>query len=157
MSWIKQGFAAAVLCWVLGSPPALAQGGVMTEAKAWGALVYAGDGGVEGLGPGVSKQFGAVEGQLKKLFKTERLVLLAEHIQEIFKEYESWVVPSKELYLKVDSRGPVEGGGTQLGLQVWQGSKVLVKTDAVLVKDKPLIIGGPAWRGGRLIFVVVLQ
>jgi hypothetical protein len=74
----------------------------------------------------------------------------------IFKEYESWVVPSKELYLKIDSRGPAPGGGTRLGVQVWQGDKVLAKADAVLKPDEPLFIGGPQWRGGRLVFVIVL-
>jgi hypothetical protein len=80
--------------------------------------------------------------------------LLGRHTQKVFKEYESWVVPSKELCLKMDSRGPTENGGVQLHIQLWQDKKVLVKSDAKLAPDQPIIIGGPKWRKGRLIFVL---
>lgn len=140
---------------------------VATEARAWGAIVYAGPEAIAGLETGDAEDadaavaararlFEGVRAKLVKSFPAERHVLLAEHTQKIFKEYESWVVPSKELFLKIDSRGPAKGGGTKLGVQVWQGEKVLAKADAVLTPDKPLFIGGPKWRGGRLIFVVVL-
>ncbi len=130
-----------------------------TEARVWGALVYAGEGDVRALEKiADKKQFDDVRKRLLKVFPNHRRFrLIGEHTQVIFKEYESWVVPSKELYLKVDSRGPAKGGGTKLRIQVWQGDRVLVKSDAVLRKDRPLFIGGPKWRGGRLIFVVVLQ
>jgi hypothetical protein len=59
--------------------------------------------------------------------------------------------------LKVDSKGPAEGGGINLHLQFWRDQQVLVKTDAVLKEGSPLFIGGPKWREGQLLFVLVLQ
>jgi hypothetical protein len=97
------------------------------------------------------------EGKLKKVFPFSNYHLIGKHTQKVFKEYESWVVPSKDLCLKIDSRGPAEGGGVNVHLQLWQDTKVLVKSDAVIRPGKPIFLGGPDWRGGRLIFVVMLK
>ena len=99
----------------------------------------------------------ALETRLQKVFPFTNYHLIGRHSQKVFKEYESWVVPSKDLCLKIDSRGPAEGGGVNVHLQLWQDTKVLVKSDAVLVEDKPIFLGGPEWRRGRLIFVVRLK
>lgn len=150
--WIAA--VAAVVLLPLSAPAE--EKGAATEAKVWGALIYAGEGEVNGVEQ-PSPAFESLKPRLAKVFKTEKFTVIAQHQQKIFKEYESWVVPSKELYLKIDSRGPAEGGGTKLDLQVWQDEKVLAKTDAVLKEDRPLFVGGPKWRGGRLIFVVMLE
>jgi hypothetical protein len=82
--------------------------------------------------------------------------MLGRHSQSVLKEYESWVVPSKDLCLKIDSRGPAaDGTGIKLHVQLWQDRAVLVKCDAILKLKTPIFIGGPNWRGGRLVFVVV--
>ena len=99
----------------------------------------------------------SMEARLKKVFPYTHYHLIGKHSQQVFKEYESWVVPSKDLCLKIDSRGPAESGGVNVHLQLWQDTKVLVKSDAVLLKDKPIFLGGPNWRKGRLIFVVRLK
>ncbi len=99
----------------------------------------------------------ALEGKLKKVFPYSHYHLIGRHTQKVFKEYESWVVPSKDLCLKLDSRGPAAEGGVNIHLQLWQDTKVLVKSDSVLRADKPIFLGGPNWRTGRLIFVVRLK
>ena len=99
----------------------------------------------------------SLESRLGKVFPYSNYHLIGRHSQKVFKEYESWVVPSKDLCLKIDSRGPAGGGGVNVHLQLWQDTKVLVKSDAVLLQDKPIFLGGPDWRGGRLIFVVRLK
>ncbi len=99
----------------------------------------------------------ALEERLKKVFRQSHFHLIGKHTQKVFKQYESWVVPSKDLCLKIDSRGPAEGGGVNIHMQLWQDTRVLVKSDAVLRPDKPIFLGGPDWRGGRLIFVVRLK
>lgn len=108
----------------------------------------------------VALEAGLLENTTKRLaraFNYQHFHLIGRHTQKVFKEYESWVVPSKDLCLKMDSRGPAEGGGVNLHLQLWQDKKVLVKSDTVIRKDRPVFLGGPNWRGGRLIFVVVLK
>ncbi|MDB6136455.1 MAG: hypothetical protein JWM59_4698 [Verrucomicrobiales bacterium] len=98
-----------------------------------------------------------LDGRLKKVFPFSNFHLIGKHTQKVFKEYESWVVPSKDLCLKIDSRGPAEGGGVNVHLQLWQDTKVLVKSDSVIRPGQPIFLGGPKWRGGRLIFVVMLK
>ena len=80
-----------------------------------------------------------------------------QHQQDIFREFESWVVPSQDLFLKIDPKGPADQGGVNLHLQVWREQQLLVKSDAVLRAGSPLFIGGPAWKSGRLIFVLSLD
>lgn len=99
--------------------------------------------------------FTELEARLKKVFPFRHFHLIGRHSQDIFKEYESWVVPSKDLCLKIDSRGPAESGGVNVHLQLWQDTKVLVKSDAVIQPGRPIFLGGPNWRKGRLIFVVM--
>ncbi|MEZ5301366.1 MAG: hypothetical protein R3F11_12040 [Verrucomicrobiales bacterium] len=100
--------------------------------------------------------FKAMEERLKKAYEGKEFSLLGEHTQNVFKAYETWVVPSKEVFLRVDSKGPAEGGGLKLNVQLWRGEKVLVKTDADLKPNSPLVLAGPKWRGGRLLFVLML-
>jgi hypothetical protein len=95
--------------------------------------------------------------RLGKSFPQKNFQLMGKHTQMVFKDYESWVVPSKEICLKIDSRGPAESTGINLHLQLWQDKKVLVKSDATLKPNQPIFIGGPNWRKGRLIFVVMLK
>ncbi len=140
--------------------PAAASDTKPPQTIAWGGLIYAGptDTDVEGVPTAhIPKSFTPLQTRLKKVFPAERYTLIAQHTEQIFKDYESWVAPGKELFLKIDSRGPTPSGGTLIDLQVWSGEKVLVKTDATLHPDRPLIVVGPAWRRGRLLVAVSLQ
>ncbi len=99
-----------------------------------------------------------VQARLARVFtKYKKFHLIGKHSQKVFKEYESWVVPSKDLCLKMDSRGPSSNGGVKLHLQLWQDKKVLVKSDTVIQKGQPVFLSGPGWRKGQLVFVVMLK
>ena len=126
------------------------------DGRVWGALVYATDKKPEEAQKAPA-EFPDLEKRLAKVFPQRHFVVLGEHSQVIFREYESWVVPSKDLFLKLDSTGAAKNGGINLHLQFWQGQKVLVKTSTVLQPASPLFIGGPKWRDGRLIFVLLLK
>lgn len=130
-----------------------------TDGKVWGALVYATNDlkGPTGSSEVALADFADIPERLGKVFPYKRFEILGQHLQDVFREYESWVVPTKDLFLKVDSKGPADGGGINLHLQFWRDQQVLVKTDAVLKEDSPLFIGGPKWRDGQLLFVLVLQ
>jgi hypothetical protein len=129
------------------------------DGKVWGALVYATNDiqGLTGSTEAAPADFADIPGRLGKVFPFQRFEILGQHLQDVFREYESWVVPTKDLFLKVDSKGPADGGGMNLHLQFWRDQQVLVKTDAVLKEGSPLFIGGPKWREGQLLFVLVLQ
>jgi hypothetical protein len=130
-----------------------------TDGKVWGALVYATTDAAKLTGstekaPDSQKDLSS---RLAKVFKPyTHFEIIGQHLQDVFREYESWVVPSRDLFLKIDSKGPAVGGGMDLHLQVWREQQVLVKTDAVLRPGSPLFIGGPKWRDGQLLFVLDL-
>lgn len=131
-----------------------------TDAKVWGALVFATNDPAEAAAlpkVDVPAEFADIPQRLGKAFAWQRYEVIGQHLQDVFREYESWVVPTKDLFLKIDSKGPAEGGGMNLHLQFWRDQQVLVKTDAVLKAENPLFIAGPKWRGGQLLFVLVLQ
>ena len=129
-----------------------------TDGKVWGGLIYGSPtgGGADVAKGDLPKTLQDLPARLGKVFSFARFDLLGQHTQDVFREYESWVVPSKDLFLKIDSKGKAEGGGINLHLQFWQEQQVLVKTDAVLREGSPLFIGGPKWRNGQLIFVLLL-
>jgi hypothetical protein len=129
-----------------------------TDGKVWGALIYASNGDHKDLTDtdGVPDELDDLDERLGKVFPFKRFEILGQHTQDIFRQYESWVVPSKELFIKLDSKGPAEGGGINLNLQFWNNEQVLVKTDTVLRQDSPLFIGGPKWKDGKLLFVLLL-
>jgi hypothetical protein len=127
-----------------------------TDGKVWGTLIYAAAGPALALPEGVPSTLKDLDTRLAKVFPYSRFELLGQHTQDIFREYESWVVPSKDLFVKIDSKGPAEGGGIKLDLQFWRDQQVLVKTDTVLRRESPLFIGGPKWKEGRLLFVLLL-
>lgn len=127
-----------------------------TDGKVWGALIYASKGEEVDLPDEVPDNLDDLSERLAKVFPFTRFEIVGQHTQDIFRQYESWVVPSKDLFVKLDSKGPAVGGGINLNLQFWREQQVLVKTDTVLREDSPLFIGGPKWREGRLLFVLLL-
>lgn len=127
------------------------------DGSVWGALVYASAANPDKPKPTDPVEFPDLSKRLAKAFPYERFVVIGQHTQVVFREYESWVVPSRDVFLKMDSKGSTVDGGLNLHLQFWQGQQVLVKTDTVLRPSSPLFIGGPKWRDGQLIFVLELQ
>lgn len=129
-----------------------------TDGKVWGGLLYGSSAASATDVPkgDLPKGLQDLSTRLGKVFHFTHFELLGQHTQDVFREYESWVVPSKDLFLKVDSKGRAKDGGINLHLQFWREQQVLVKTDAVLREQSPLFIGGPKWRDGQLIFVLML-
>lgn len=130
-----------------------------TDGRVWGALIFATNDAAQltGAREQAAAQLPKLDERLAKVFPFKHFEILGQHQQDIFREYESWVVPSRDLFLKIDSKGPADRGGVKLHLQVWREQQVLVKSDAVLRAGSPLFIGGPPWKDGRLIFVLSLE
>ncbi len=153
-----------VICTALasaqGEPPSVVSSVKhATEGHVWGALIFATNDATQltGAKEPIHAELPRLNERLAKVFPFKHFEILGQHRQDIFREYESWVVPSRDLFMKIDSKGPADKGGVNLHLQVWREQQVLVKSDAVLRKDSPLFIGGPPWKEGRLIFVLFLE
>jgi hypothetical protein len=140
-------------------PPITPAGKHATDGHVWGALIFATNDatqltGTQGKAP---DDVPKLTQRLAKVFPYKHFEILGQHRQDIFRQYESWVVPSRDMFMKIDSKGPANQGGVNLHLQVWREHQVLVKSDAILRNGSPLFIGGPPWKGGRLIFVLSLE
>jgi hypothetical protein len=152
-----------VIIMVLCASPLIAQNttpaspiSAARDGQVWGALVYASDKQpAEKAEP--PAEFPNLAARLAKAFPYKHFQVLGQHSQDIFREYESWVVPSKDLFVKLDSKGAAKHGGIKLNIQFWQGQQVLVKSDTELLPNSPLFIAGPKWRDGRLVFILVLK
>ncbi len=98
--------------------------------------------------------------QLRKAFPDHASFrLIGENTESIFKEYECWIVPSRQLFVKIDSLGyqPDKSGGVHVHLQLWQEDHVLLKSDTIL-RRQPVFIAGPRWGdAGQLIMVLKLK
>jgi hypothetical protein len=129
-----------------------------TDGKVWGALVYATDAAekLTGVKANPPEHLQDLEAKLGKVFPWKHFEIVGQHTQDVLREYESWVVPSADLFLKVDSKGPDSAGGVHLHIQFWRQEQVLLKTDALLRPKSPLFISGPKWREGQLLFVLML-
>lgn len=85
--------------------------------------------------------------------------LLGRDTQPLLRSYESWaepLKPSDEVMVRFEAQGLPEKNTAVLDLELWLARKKIVKTDARLENDKPLLMLGPEWRGGQLIIVVAL-
>ncbi len=79
--------------------------------------------------------------------------------QPVFRSYENWASPlrpSEEILLRFESQGKSVAESMRMDLEFWLSRKKMMKADRVLKVGKPLFIGGPDWRGGRLILGVKL-
>ncbi len=119
----------------------------------YGALVLASNRSEAQAGTGTLKP--ELLEQLGKAFEFRRFELIGEHTQPLLAEYESWVIPSPELFMRVDSKGPVEGG-LGLHLQLWRRENVVLKSDTILRPGSPLFIEGPEVGEDRLLFILKL-
>ena len=139
-------------------PPAAATPRPAIDGRVWGALVYATDSAekLTGVKSEPAKLLPDLNDRLGKVFPWAHFEILGQHTQDVFRQYESWVVPTTDLFLKVDSKGRDANGGMHLHLQFWRQEQVLLKTDALLRRHSPLFIAGPKWRDGQLIFVLLL-
>ena len=140
-------------------PPIISSAKHATDGHVWGALIFATNDASQltGAKEEAHADLPKLDQRLSKVFPYKHFEILGQHRQDIFREYESWVVPSRDLFMKIDSKGPADKDGVNLHLQVWHKHQVLVKSDAILRKDSPLFIGGPPWKQGRLIFVLFLE
>lgn len=139
-----------------GSSPAPADK-AEKDGSVWGALVYASNTPLTNASSDEPAEFPNLHKRLSSVFPYKSFQVLGQHNQVVFREYESWVVPSRDVFLKLDSKGAATGGGLNLHVQFWRGQQVLVKTDVLLLAGNPLIIGGPKWRDGQLVFLLDLK
>jgi hypothetical protein len=121
--------------------------------RIWSALVLATD---ESPAKPVPEKLAAYATTIRRVFGYNSLYLLGDKKRDLKTGTETWLVPSREFFFKVEV---LERSATayQLRIELYRDTERLVTTDARLAKDAPLYIRGPQWGGGQLIFLLSVQ
>jgi hypothetical protein len=119
----------------------------------WSALVLATNEHPPKAVPAELKPFA---GGLKTVFGYNTFYLLAAKQKQILKGSEAWIVPTKEVFLKVRclDRSEID---YRVQLELYVKKKLVVTSEAKLARGAPLYIRGPSWGRGRLIFILEVR
>lgn len=119
----------------------------------WSALVLATNEHPQKAVPAELKPFAS---GLKTIFGYNTFYLLGAKQKQILKGSETWIVPTKEVFLKVRclDRSEVD---YKVQLELYVKKKLVVTSDAKLARGAPLYIRGPSWGRGRLIFILEVR
>lgn len=107
----------------------------------------------------------AVEEAIAGRFRREQRLrfrhyrLLGQDTQPLLRSYESWaepLKPSDEVMVRFEAQGRPTKQSAVLDVELWLARKKTVKADARITHEKPLLMLGPEWRGGRLIIAIAL-
>jgi hypothetical protein len=85
---------------------------------------------------------------------------LGRDMMPLYRTYENWakpVHPSQEILLRFEAQSHLSKDLMRMDVELWLSQKKILKTDAAMTPDKPLLVLGPEWRGGRLIISVELK
>lgn len=155
------GVIALALAWLGRSAHASEDPGRAAIANVRVCVLYATNG-----SPKAAKVKGeAVSQELKDRLRKEHHLefvnyrLLGSDYQPLMRSYESWaepLKPSDEIMVRFAALGKPSKTSAILDFELWMGKRKIIKTDARLEEDKPLIVLGPEWRGGRLVILVRL-
>ena len=93
---------------------------------------------------------------MEAIFGYNQFRVLGHKREAVTKGTEDWLVPSKQFFLRVDTKNPVPNGYA-LGLELKRDDHVIVSADVNLNRQRPLYIRGPfAGEGQLLILLLVL-
>ena len=94
-------------------------------------------------------------GNLQAVFGYNEFRVLGRKRASVVKSPEDWLVQSRQFFLRVNTKNPVEGGYS-LGLELRQEDHVIVQADVKLNRDRPLFIRGPFVGQGQLIILLMV-
>lgn len=84
--------------------------------------------------------------------------LLGEKTKAVPTGTEDWLVPSRQFYLRVDTKSRLpDGSGYRLGLQLLQHDRLLREVDYTLRREHPLFIRGPMLGAGQLVVLLAVM
>jgi len=93
---------------------------------------------------------------LRTVFGYNTFYLLGAKQKEILKGSEVWIVPTKQVFLKVRCLDRTEVD-YRVQLELYVKKKLVVTSEARLARGAPLYIRGPSWGRGRLIFILEVR
>lgn len=92
---------------------------------------------------------------LQTVFGYNQFRLLGQKKKSVVTGTEDWLVPSREFFLRVDTKNPLPNGYA-LGLNLMRDDHVLVSADVKLSRERPLYIRGPFVGEGQLLILLMV-
>jgi hypothetical protein len=86
--------------------------------------------------------------------------VLGQDTRSLYRSYENWAEPirgSEEILCRFEISKRLSDTALRIDFELWISRKKTLKSNVRLATDKPLLILGPAWRGGRLIISVEMS
>lgn len=124
------------------------------SGQLWGALVYAAD---EGLMPGgMPPELRRHSRALARVFGYRQYEIVGQQVSSVVAADESWLLPGGDFSVAVRR---LDGAGSRWRgeLQLYQGRRLLVRTEVELASGAPIFVRGPLYRRGQLILVFELR
>lgn len=143
----------AVCLGILAILLTLATGSLRAEDRVWTALVL---GTNEPSAKAIPKEIAAYASGLKTVFGANSFYVLGVKSQTIREGTEEWIVPSREVFLKMrvlDRRDAAYA----IQLELYVKKRLVVTSKVELARGAPLYIRGPQWGRGRLIFILEVK
>lgn len=120
--------------------------------KIWSGIIFGSNQPSEPLPPPLDRCLP----KFRRLFGFQHFKLLGQNTQTVRSGTESWLVPSKEFFLKVGNLEPLDGG-YRMTLTLFQNRRQLLEADVKLARESPLVIRGPSWGRGTVIIVLACK
>lgn len=94
--------------------------------------------------------------KIQQIFGCNQVEVIGSATKTIDEEQEHWLVPTQNFWLCVKSRRKGDIVYT-LDLSIFQDKRCIVKTEAKLGPNSPLLIRGPMHARGQLVIVLQVQ
>jgi hypothetical protein len=132
---------------------ALMAGSGHAAESVWGCLLYASN---DGQKTDIPVRLSRYEQRLNTAFGYSKLHLLGEGQTTVKSPDQNWLVFGGDIKIQFTSLQKNEEGQFLVGLEIFQGNKQVIETQARVGRDSPLFIRGPEWRNGKIIIVVMI-
>lgn len=119
----------------------------------WSALVLAGN---EQPAQPAPKKLQPYETALASTFGYNSFYLMGDVTKSIRKGDEEWIVPTKEVFMKIRCLDRNDGI-YRLQIELYVKKKMVADSEVKLARGAPLYVRGPGYGRGRLIFILEVR
>jgi len=93
---------------------------------------------------------------LRKAFGHDYAYILGEKSKFLTEGESEWLVPSKEFFFHVACESQLDANYL-VHLELYQKKQLLLRAEASLAKQQPLLVRGPQWGKEQLVIVLTIQ
>jgi len=124
------------------------------EPEVWGCLLYASNDKAPGELPALLSRYYQ---RLHENLGYSSFRVVAQGETALKPGQENWLKVGSDIKVLLYSVSRTERGEYTMTLQVFDGGKPLIETQARVNRGSPLFIRGPAWHAGQLVLAVMVE